>query len=87
MSVDQRERRIVADGADVAKVIGNAFEFGHDAAQDGGAWRRLNPERWLPTARENAKLARPLSPPIPRHDACCLARPASVSKASTPLCT
>jgi len=67
-------------------VIGNAFEFGHDAAQDGGAWRRLNPERCFDGARER-EAQRTVESPISAHDACCLARPASVSKASTPLCT
>src|SRR5579871_1590803 len=72
MSVDQRKRRIVADGADIAEVIGDAFEFGHDAAQDGGARRRFNAERCLNCEREreaerDCRIAR-----YSRYDARCL---------------
>ena len=51
MRVDQRERRVVADRADVAQMIGHALELGHDAAQDLGARRRIDLERLLDRAR------------------------------------
>ncbi len=70
MSVNQRERRIVAYGADVAKVIGNAFEFGHDAAQDSGAPRSLNAERRFDGVREREAECDRRIPRYPRHDAC-----------------
>ena len=53
MGMDQRERRVVADRADVAEMVGDALELGHDAAQDLCARRRLDLERRLDGARES----------------------------------
>ena len=56
MGVDEREGGVVADRADVAEMIGDALELGHDAAQDfarGGGPRRSSAAS---TARAKAKL-------------------------------
>ena len=45
MGVHQAEGGIVADGADVAEMIGEALEFGHDRAEVGRARRRLQRQR------------------------------------------
>ena len=52
MGVDDRERGVVADRADVAEMIGDALELGHDAAQDLGARRRIDLQRLLDRAGE-----------------------------------
>src|SRR5262245_30187882 len=43
--VEEREGRVVADGADIAEMIGHAFEFGHDRAQEYCARRNLDLKR------------------------------------------
>ncbi len=68
MRVDQRERGVVADRADIAEMIGDALELRHHAAQQPGARRRLDLERGLDRAREgeaqrNSRVARDA-----RHD-------------------
>ena len=45
MGVDEREGGIVADGADVAEVVGEAFQLAHQRAQIDGARRRLEAKR------------------------------------------
>ena len=52
MGVDERERGVVADRADVAEMIGDALDLGHDATQDPGARRRLDLQGLLDGARE-----------------------------------
>ena len=52
MRVHERERRVVADRADVAEMIGQPFEFGHQRAQILRARRRLDAERRLDRMRE-----------------------------------
>ena len=57
MGVDERERCVVADRADVAEMVGDALELGHDAAQDYlRARRRFDRASAASTARANAKL-------------------------------
>ena len=43
MGVHQRKRGVVADRADVAEMIGDALELGHERAQPDRARRRLDP--------------------------------------------
>ena len=52
MGMDQRKGRIVADRADVAEMIGKAFELRHHAAQDGRPRRRRDAERCLDRQRK-----------------------------------
>ena len=52
MGEHQGEGGVVADRADVAEMVGEPFEFGHDAAQDLRARRRLDAERGLGGAGE-----------------------------------
>ena len=52
MSEHESEGGVVADGANVAKVIGEAFEFGHQGAQPGRARRYRQAERRLDGAGE-----------------------------------
>ena len=52
MGVHQRERRVVADRADVAEVIGEPLHFGHQRAQPVGSRRNRDAERRLGGARE-----------------------------------
>ena len=52
MGVHQRERRVVADRADVAEMIGEPLELGHQRAQPDRARRHLDAERRLDRARE-----------------------------------
>ena len=52
MGMDQGEGGVVADGADVAEMIGDPFQLGHQRAQPDGAWRRLQPERRLGGVRK-----------------------------------
>jgi hypothetical protein len=52
MGVHQRKGGVVANGADVAEMIGEALELGHQAAKPMCAGRRLDPERGLDGARE-----------------------------------
>ncbi len=52
MGVHQRKGGVVANGADVAEMIGEALELRHQAAKPVGAGRRLGPERGLDRARE-----------------------------------
>jgi hypothetical protein len=40
----QRERRVVADGADIAEVVGDPLQLRHQRAQPRRAWRRLHAE-------------------------------------------
>ena len=56
MGVDERERRIVADRADVAQMIGDALKLGHHCRA--GLWRAVagRPANASSTARANAKL-------------------------------
>ena len=53
MALHQRERGVVADRADVAKVVGDALDLGQDAAQMVGARRGGNPQRLLDGAGES----------------------------------
>ena len=69
MGVDQCERRVVADRADIAEMIGDAFELRHDAAQHGGARRDVDAERRLDGAREREAERDGRIPRHPRHDA------------------
>ena len=52
MGVVERERRVVADRADVAEVIGDALELGHHPAQHRSTRRHRDVERRLDRARE-----------------------------------
>src|SRR5271166_2091572 len=52
MGVHQRKGGVVADGADVAEMIGEALELRHQAAKPVCARGRLDPERGLDGARE-----------------------------------
>ena len=47
---------IVADGADVAEVIGEALQLGHQRAQPDRARRRLDAERRLDGAGEGERI-------------------------------
>ena len=71
MGVDQGECRIVADSADIAEMIGNAFEFRHDAAQHGGAGRGVEAERRLDGARKSKAQRDGRIPRHPRHHTPC----------------
>ena len=53
MRMDQREGGVVADGADVAEVVGEPLQLGHEGAQPDGARRRLDAEG-ASTARAKA---------------------------------
>ena len=59
VGVHQREGRVVADRADVAEMIGDPLELGHDPAQHVGARRRLDAERRLDRARRRRRRRRP----------------------------
>ena len=52
MGVHQRKGGVVADGADVAEMIGEPLELRHQAAKPMCARRRLDPERRLDRAGE-----------------------------------
>ena len=52
MREHDRERGVVADGADVAEVVGHALKLCHQRAQPLGARRRRNGERRLDGLRE-----------------------------------
>ena len=52
VGVHEREGGVVADGADVAEVVGEALELGHQRAQPDRARRRLEAERRLDRAGE-----------------------------------
>ena len=52
VGVDERERGVVADGADVAEVVGCALQLRHQRAQIDGAGRGLQSERGLDGAGE-----------------------------------
>ena len=56
MGVHQREGGVVADRADVAEVIGEALELGHQRAQPDRARRRLDAERRLDGAGEGERI-------------------------------
>ena len=56
MGVHQREGGVVADRADVAEMVGEALELGHQRAQPDGARRRLDAERGLDGAREGQRV-------------------------------
>ena len=88
VGVHERERGVVADGADVAEMVGKALELRHQRAQEDRARRRLEPEGCLHRAREGDARRRP----------CCrrrrapasfaaLSRGAPCMSASIPLCT
>ena len=47
MRMHERERGIVADGADIAEMVGQPFELRHQRAQTMRARRRLDTERRL----------------------------------------
>ena len=53
VGVHQGEGRVVADRADVAEMVGDPLEFGHESAQPWRARRRLDPERRLDCAGES----------------------------------
>jgi hypothetical protein len=42
MRVHERKRGVIADGTDIAEMVGEALEFSHQGAQVDRAWRRLN---------------------------------------------
>ena len=52
----QRERGVVADGADVAEMIGEPLELGHQRAQIDGARRHLHLQRGLDGLREGKRI-------------------------------
>ena len=52
MRVHEREGGVVADGADVAEMIGEALELRHQRAQPGRARRRFDVQRGLDGPRE-----------------------------------
>ena len=52
VGVHEREGGVVADGADVAEVVGEALQLGHQRAQPDRARRRLDAERRLDGAGE-----------------------------------
>ena len=54
--VHQREGGVVADGADVAEMIGEALELGHQRAQPDGARRHARSERRLDRLREGERI-------------------------------
>ena len=56
MRVHQREGGVVADRADVAEMVGEAFELGHQRAQPHRARRHLDAERRLDGAREGKRI-------------------------------
>ncbi len=68
MGVDDRERGVVADRPDIAQMVGDPLELGHDAAQDLGAWRRINLHRPLDRAGEGEAVgtveSRRCAPPL-----------------------
>src|SRR5262245_9307806 len=55
--VEEREGRVVADGADIAEMIGHAFEFGHDRAQEYCARRNLDLKRRFDRMREGERVS------------------------------
>src|SRR5690606_30070753 len=52
----ERESGVVADGADVAEMIGKPLELGHQRAQPVSAGRRLDAERGLGRAGEGERV-------------------------------
>ena len=56
MRVDQAERGVVAHRADVAEVVGQAFQFGHQPAQPHRARRRGGAAGGLGGAREGERI-------------------------------
>ena len=70
MGVNQRKGRIVADGADVAEMIGDPLQFRHHAAQHGGARRNVNRERRLDGAGKRKAERDRRVPGHPRHHPC-----------------
>ena len=56
MREHDREGRVVADGADIAEMIGEPFEFRHQRAQPYGARRRRPAERRLDSAGKGASI-------------------------------
>ena len=88
MGVHEREGGVVADRADVAEMIGEAFEFGHQRAQPHRARRHLDTQGGLDGAREGVARRRPCCRPRCGRRV----RPACSSEApairdSIPLCT
>ena len=54
--IDQREGGVVADGADIAEMIGQALELGHQRAQPDGAPRHVDRQRRLDGLREGERI-------------------------------
>ena len=52
MRVHQRERGVVADGADIAEMVGQPLQFRHQRAQVTRPWWRLDVERGLDRLRK-----------------------------------
>jgi hypothetical protein len=69
MGMDQRKGRVIADRADIAEMIGDAFELRHDAAQCRGARRRLDAQRRLHGKRKRKAERDGRVPRRPRGDA------------------
>ena len=53
MSMHEGERGIIADRADIAEMVGEALQLGHQCPQIAGAWRWLNLERRFDRMRES----------------------------------
>src|SRR5260221_2009353 len=74
MGLHEGEGGVVADGADIAEVIGDALELRHHRAQpDGAAWYG-EIERGLDGAREGERMGDRAVARDPRGEACRLAR-------------
>ena len=50
------ERRVVADRAEIAEVVGNTLQFGHQGAQPNSAWWRLDAECGFHRASEGVRV-------------------------------
>ena len=88
VGVHQRERGVVADRADVAEMVGEPLELGHQRAQPDRARRRLDAERRLDGAGEGERIgdgavARDAAGELRRA----LERRRRASAPSMPLCT
>ena len=55
--IEQREGRVVADGADIAEMIGDALELRHQRAEPDGARRNFDLERRLDRLREGERVS------------------------------
>lgn len=87
MGVHQREGRVVADRADVADVVGNPLELGHERPQPLGAGRGFDAARDLDRAGVGERVGDRAVAGGPPGQLTPRSRVAPAISSSIPLCT